>query len=126
MFPVIAVVAALGGAIAFAVSSVIEQHVTHEVTERRALDPRLLLDLVREPAWVGSIGLNIAGLALQITALHFGPWMRLRPRGEHRAAVAHARQARATSRAGPLTQPFGCHNMATVRLLFCGGCHGVS
>jgi hypothetical protein len=55
MFPVIAVVAALGGAIAFAVSSVIEQHVTHEVTERRALDPRLLLDLVREPAWVGSI-----------------------------------------------------------------------
>lgn len=66
MFPVIAVVAALGGAIAFAASSVIEQHVTHEVTERRALDPRLLLDLVREPAWVGSIGLNIAGLALQI------------------------------------------------------------
>ena len=79
MFPVIAVVAALGGAIAFAVSSVIEQHVTHEVTERRALDPRLLLDLVREPAWVGSIGLNIAGLALQITALHFGPLALVQP-----------------------------------------------
>jgi hypothetical protein len=38
----------------------------------------------------------------------------------------HARQARATSRAGPLTQPFGCHNMATFQLLFSGGCHGVS
>lgn len=79
MFPVLAVVAALAAALVFAVSAVIEQRCVHTVPPRGALDPRLLLDLAREPLWLAAIGLSVAGLVLQVIALRFGPLALVQP-----------------------------------------------
>lgn len=79
MLTLIAVPAALVAATAFAGSAVIEQRVTHAVPERGALNPKLFLDLARSPAWLASILLSITGLALQITALHFGALALVQP-----------------------------------------------
>jgi hypothetical protein len=73
VFPALTVAAGAAAALAFALSAVIEQRCVHTVPQRGALDPRLLLDLARERLWLAAIGLSLAGLALQITALHFGP-----------------------------------------------------
>ena len=71
--------AGLAAAFAFAVSAVFEQRCAHTVPQRAALDPRLLLDLAREPLWLAAIGLTVAGLALQIVALNFGPLALVQP-----------------------------------------------
>jgi hypothetical protein len=47
MFPLIAVVAALGSALAYGITAVTEQLSTKRVKRRRALSPELLLDLLR-------------------------------------------------------------------------------
>lgn len=79
MFPVLAVVAGVAAALAFAASAVIEQHYAHEVPQRDPLDPRLLRDLARQPLWLVSIALTVAGLVLQITALQAGPLALVQP-----------------------------------------------
>lgn len=71
-FPVPAVVAALASAMVFGVSSVAEQRSTKRVKARQTLSPRLLVDLVRQPAWTASIGAILVGFALQVIALRFG------------------------------------------------------
>jgi hypothetical protein len=76
---VIAVVAALGAALVFGVSSVAEQRLTKRVETRRALSPRILLDLVRQPLWVASIGGTLLGFGLQVVALGFGPLALVQP-----------------------------------------------
>jgi drug/metabolite transporter (DMT)-like permease len=63
---------ALAAAALFGVASVCEQRSTKQVTERRVLSLRLLVDLVRRPLFLAAIGMNIAGSALQILALHGG------------------------------------------------------
>jgi hypothetical protein len=68
----IAVAAALGGALVFGISSVADQRSTKRVMTERALSPRILLDLVRQPLWLIAIAANIVGFALQVTALSFG------------------------------------------------------
>jgi hypothetical protein len=78
-FPLIAVVASLGGALVFGVSSVTEQRSTQRVKSRQTLSPRLLLDLVRQPAWTAAIGATLVGFALQVVALRFGPLALVEP-----------------------------------------------
>jgi drug/metabolite transporter (DMT)-like permease len=79
MFPAIAVSTALAAAVMFGFSDVVEQRSTHEVPERAALSPRLVLDLAKRPLWLGAIGVNVAGNVLQIVALHFGALALVQP-----------------------------------------------
>jgi hypothetical protein len=75
----IAIVAALGAALVFGISSVAEQRGTKRVETRRALNPRILLDLVRQPLWVAAIGGTLVGFTLQVVALGFGPLALVQP-----------------------------------------------
>ena len=75
----IAVVSGLGAAMVFGMSSVAEQRGTKRVKQRRALSPRILLDLVRQPLWDTAIAATLAGFALQVVALKFGPLALVEP-----------------------------------------------
>lgn len=78
---VLAVCCAVGGAACFGVGSAAQQRATKQVPRERALHPRLLLALVRQPLWVtGVLGL-VVGLSLQILALAFGPLVLVQPLG---------------------------------------------
>jgi drug/metabolite transporter (DMT)-like permease len=79
MFPVTAVLTALAAALLFGLSDVAEQRSTHQVPERRALSPRLLLDLLKRPLWLAAIVVNVFGNVLQIVALHFGELALVQP-----------------------------------------------
>lgn len=79
MFPLIAVVAALGSSLAYAITAVTEQLGTHRVKRRRALSPELLLDLIKQPLWLAGICANVASFALQVVALRFGPLALVEP-----------------------------------------------
>jgi drug/metabolite transporter (DMT)-like permease len=72
-------VAALGAAAVFGISSVAEQRGTKKVQSRRALSPKILLDLVRQPLWVLAIGGSVTGFVLQIVALRYGPLALVEP-----------------------------------------------
>lgn len=67
-----AVCAAVAASVLFGAASVLEQRNTKKVRTRGALSPRLMLDLLRRPAFVGALGLNAVGGAFQILALHLG------------------------------------------------------
>jgi drug/metabolite transporter (DMT)-like permease len=69
---VLSIVLALLAALVFGISSVAEQRGTGHVQERKALSPRLLLDLVRDPLWVTAIGATVLGFVLQVLALKYG------------------------------------------------------
>jgi hypothetical protein len=75
----IAVSAGLGAALVFGAASVAEQRSTKKVKTRRALSPRILLDLARQPLWVIAISGTLFGFALQVTALRFGPLALVEP-----------------------------------------------
>jgi hypothetical protein len=75
----IAVSAGLGAALVFGAASVAEQRSTKRVKTRRALSPRILLDLARQPLWVIAISGTLVGFALQVTALRFGPLALVEP-----------------------------------------------
>lgn len=79
MSEVITIVLALLAALSFAVAGVLEQRTTKQVPQRRAMSPKLLVDLAHRPLWLAAIGATIAGSALQITALHFGPLALVQP-----------------------------------------------
>jgi hypothetical protein len=79
LFPVIAVVAAFGSALAYAITAVTEQLSTKRVKRRRALSPELLLDLIKQPLWLAGVGANVASVALQVVALRFGPLALVEP-----------------------------------------------
>ena len=68
----IAVVAALAGALLFAIAAVADQLSTQRVEQRPALSPRIFIDLVHQPLWLTAIGANVCGFALQVVALKFG------------------------------------------------------
>jgi hypothetical protein len=68
----IAVTTALVAALLFGISSVADQRSTKKVQTERALSPRILLDLARQPLWLIAILTNIAGFALQVIALSQG------------------------------------------------------
>jgi drug/metabolite transporter (DMT)-like permease len=60
-------------------SSVAEQRGTKRVRARRALSPKILLDLVRQPLWVMAIGGSVLGFGLQVVALRYGPLALVEP-----------------------------------------------
>ena len=74
-----AILAALGAALVFGISSVAEQRSTKRVETRRAGSPRILLDLVRQPLWVAAVGGTLLGFTLQVVALGFGPLALVQP-----------------------------------------------
>ena len=79
MSAMIAVCVGLVAATLFGAASVLEERSSKQVPQRAALSPRLLVDLVRRPLFLASIGVNVAGCALQITALHFGSLTLVQP-----------------------------------------------
>ena len=78
MATVIAVLAALGAAVCFAIGSVLQQGAARESTAG-ALRPRLLLDLVRSRRWIAGTGLDVFSFAMQGLALAFGPLALVQP-----------------------------------------------
>jgi drug/metabolite transporter (DMT)-like permease len=76
---VVAVVAALAGALVYGLSAVLEQRGVSQVAERGVFAPRLLVDLAHRPVWLASIVATIAGAVLQAIALHFGPLALVQP-----------------------------------------------
>ncbi|HLI39071.1 MAG TPA: hypothetical protein VKV80_17285, partial [Streptosporangiaceae bacterium] len=68
----LAVPLALLAAISFGFSGVVEHRCTRTVRTRGALEPGLLADLARRPAWLAAVGTSIAGFVLQAAALRFG------------------------------------------------------
>jgi drug/metabolite transporter (DMT)-like permease len=79
MSTLIAIVAALASALVFGLSSVGEQLGTKRVKLRRALSPKLLLDLARQPVWMAAIGGTLFGFVLQVIALNYGPLALVEP-----------------------------------------------
>jgi drug/metabolite transporter (DMT)-like permease len=75
----IAVPAAMCAALSFGLSSNFQYRASHQVPVRGPADPTLFADLVRNRLFQYSIGLNILGFALQVTALKFGPVMLVQP-----------------------------------------------
>ena len=69
---------ALASALVLGISSIADQRSTKRV-ERRALSPRIVVDLVRQPLWLAAIGANIVGFALQVVALSFGSLALVQP-----------------------------------------------
>jgi drug/metabolite transporter (DMT)-like permease len=76
---VIAVIAGIAAALVFGIASVADQRSTKRVKRRRALSPRIFLDLARQPLWLASIGGTVLGFALQVLALRFGPLALVEP-----------------------------------------------
>jgi drug/metabolite transporter (DMT)-like permease len=79
VFLVAAIAAALVASASFAVSAILEQRSARQVPERGVFNPRLLVQLAHRKLWLASIGATIAGLGLQIVALHFGPLALVQP-----------------------------------------------
>ncbi len=79
MFPLAAVLAALAASVVFGMASVADQRSTKRVARRRALSPRIFLDLARQPLWLASIGGTLGAFALQVVALRYGPLALVEP-----------------------------------------------
>jgi hypothetical protein len=75
----ITVVTSLAAALTLGISAVASQRSTKRVQSRRALSPRILLDLARQPLWLTAIVMNVMGFALQVAALDFGSLALVQP-----------------------------------------------
>ncbi len=75
----LAIVLAVAAALIFGVASVADQRSTKRVKQRKALSPRIFLDLMRQPLWLASIGGTVIGFALQVLALKYGPLALVQP-----------------------------------------------
>lgn len=79
MSSIIALVTAVVAALVFGAASVAEQRSTKRVRTRRALSPRILLDLMHQPLWLVAMCGTVLGFGLQFTALRFGPLALVEP-----------------------------------------------
>ena len=77
--PVWAAVAALGGAVAFALTSVLQHRAARAAVPRAALDPRLLSQLLRNRLWLIAGLADAAGIGLHTLALGLGPLTLVQP-----------------------------------------------
>jgi hypothetical protein len=68
---VVAVPAAVLSAASFGLDSALQQRATKQVPIAAPGDPRLLVRLVRQPAWLLGVGWVAVGFALQVVALAF-------------------------------------------------------
>jgi drug/metabolite transporter (DMT)-like permease len=75
----VAILLALASASFFGLSSAVQQRAAKQEHPRAALDPRLLLRLVRRPMWLLSWFPDFAGTGLQALALRFGPLALVQP-----------------------------------------------
>ncbi|MGA8115327.1 MAG: DMT family transporter [Actinocatenispora sp.] len=75
----IAVPAAVTGALSFGMSSNLQYRANHQVPTHGTGDPALFADLFRHRLWRWSIVLAIFGFSLQVFALRFGPLMVVQP-----------------------------------------------
>lgn len=65
--------AALGAAIGYGAAAVLQAISSRRVPTAGRLHARLLLDLVRQPTFLGALGLNLLGFALHLVALRTLP-----------------------------------------------------
>jgi len=75
----LAILLAAGAAGCFALSSALQQRAAKREERHPALDPRLLVRLVRRPVWLLSWLPDAAGTGLQALALRFGPLAFVQP-----------------------------------------------
>lgn len=75
----VAVTAALLAAMAFAVAAVVQQAAAASVPEAQSLRPSLFLTLIRRPAWVAGIALDVGSFLVLGLALAFGPLVLVMP-----------------------------------------------
>jgi drug/metabolite transporter (DMT)-like permease len=76
---VLAVPAALVGAASFGLASALQQRAVKQVPSRGAMNPRLVTEMVRRPAWLLATLAVGLGLALQVVALAFAPLTLVQP-----------------------------------------------
>jgi drug/metabolite transporter (DMT)-like permease len=69
----LAILLALGAMTCFGLAAVLQAVATGRIERRPGLDPRLLLQLARQPVFLASLALNGLGFALHITALQSLP-----------------------------------------------------
>ncbi|HWG73035.1 MAG TPA: DMT family transporter [Acidimicrobiales bacterium] len=76
---VIAIIAAVASAAAFAVASVVQQMAARRAPRDDTMSLRLLVDLVRQPMWLGGVVASVVAFGLQALALGFGPLVLVQP-----------------------------------------------
>jgi drug/metabolite transporter (DMT)-like permease len=69
----LALVAALGSAVAFGIAAVLQGLATDRAEDAGGLDPRLLLRLARQPVFLAALALNLVGFGLHFAALQSLP-----------------------------------------------------
>lgn len=75
----IAIPAAVGAAACFGITAVLQHRATQRTRTRHAMNPRLVIDLLRQRMWVAAIFINVLGTLLQVLALRFGPLIMVQP-----------------------------------------------
>jgi drug/metabolite transporter (DMT)-like permease len=78
-YPVWAAGAACGAACAYALASVLQHRAARAATQRRGLDPRLLLQLLRNRLWLIGTAADLCGIGLHVAALGLGPLALVQP-----------------------------------------------
>ncbi|WP_433532267.1 DMT family transporter [Micromonospora sp. CA-263727] len=73
------IIVALAAALCFALSSALHQRAAKQQPQRAALDPRLILHLLRSRLWLSGWIPDSAGVALQVAALRLGPLAVVQP-----------------------------------------------
>ncbi len=73
------VVLAVAAALLFGTGVALQQRAALEVPTAHALRPRLLIALIRRPLWLGGLGCEIGGFALQAAALANGSLVAVQP-----------------------------------------------
>lgn len=73
MDTLVAYVAALAGAITFALSAVLQQASAREVPEEESLSTGMVADLLRRRVWLAGVGAMVLAYLFQAAALGFGP-----------------------------------------------------
>lgn len=73
------IVVALAASICFAFNSALQHRAASQEPEAAALDPRLVIRLLRRPMWLAGSAANIAGVALQAVALGIGALIVIEP-----------------------------------------------
>lgn len=76
---VIAVVAALGASLGYAVASVLQHHAASREPVAHSLRPSLLLRLVARPRWLLGVAVDLSAYGMQFLALSYGSLVLVQP-----------------------------------------------
>ncbi len=108
------VLTALGAAVAFGVAALAQAVAARREAHASGLDPRLLLRLLRQPAFAAAMALNLAGFGLHLAAL------RLLPLFLAQTIVAASVAVTAVLASRVLRTPLARHELAAA-LALCAG-----